>query len=43
MKRVYADVAKTGILPVDFDIPIEINEKFDCVSSLQSKEDNEFD
>ena len=43
MKRVYADVAKTGILPVDFDIPIEINEKFDCGSSLQSKEDNEFD
>ena len=43
MKRVYADTAKSGILPVGFDIPIEINEKFDCGSSLQSKEDNEFD
>ena len=43
MKRVYADTAKTGILPVSFDIPIEINEKFNCVSNSQITENNEFD
>ena len=43
MKRVYADTAKSGILPVGFDIPIEINEKFNCVSNSQITENNEFD
>jgi len=43
MKRVYADTSSTGFFPIDFDIPISIDEKFDCGNSSQIKGSNEFD
>ena len=43
MKRVYADTSSTGFFPIDFDIPISIDEKFDCGNSSQIKCSNEFD
>jgi len=43
MQMVYADTANTGFFPVDFDIPVFIDGKLDCVNSSQGKESNEFD
>ena len=43
MQRVYADTAKTGVFPRDFDIPALIDEKFDCGNTTLIKGNNEFD
>ena len=43
MQRVYADTSITGVFPVDFDIPISIDNKLDCHNSFENKENNEFD
>jgi len=43
MKRVYADSVNSGILPIDFDIPISINDKLDCGNELKTEDNYEFE
>ncbi len=43
MQRVYADTINTGIFPGNFDIPMSIDEKFDCANSYEGGENSEFD
>ena len=43
MQRVYADTINTGFFPGKFDIPISIDEKFDCENTYQGGENSEFD
>ena len=43
MKRVYADTAKTGIFPINFDIPLFINDKLNCVAEIKDNENNELE
>jgi len=43
MQRVYEDTINTGFFPVDFDIPMSIDEKFDCENNYQGGGNSEFD
>jgi penicillin-binding protein 1A len=43
MQRVYADTLKTGIHPIDFDIPKSVDLKLDCGEATHSIDGDEFD
>ncbi len=43
MQRVYADTLKTGIYPIDFDIPQLVNLKLDCKDEFKNIDVNEIE
>lgn len=43
MQRVYADTLKTGIYPIDFDIPHSVEDRLDCGESIQGGNNDEYE
>ena len=43
MQRVYADSLSSNVFPLDFDIPVSVDDKLDCDNELKIQYEDEFE
>jgi hypothetical protein len=43
MQRVYADSLSSSVSPLNFDIPISVDDKLDCDNELKIQYEDEFE